>query len=86
MKLFSLVTFLVLSTTVLSQDFTIRGFIYDDEGEPMPFEKVKLMNTDSSTVGGAVTKVNGFYSISKLMPGSYILKVESAGFESQSEK
>lgn len=85
MKLFSFVTFLVLSTTVFSQDFTIRGFIYDEEGEPMPFEKVKLMNTDSSTVGGAVTKVNGFYSIAKLMPGNYILKVESAGYEAQTE-
>jgi hypothetical protein len=86
MKSFSIfIFFCLLSSVSFSQDFTIRGFIYNTEGEPMSFEKVKLLGLDSSVVGGAITKVNGFYSISKLEKGSYILKVESSGFIVQTE-
>ena len=86
MKLFSLFIFVCLLGNVgFSQDFTIRGFIYGEDGEPMPFEKVKLLKEDSSAVTGAVTKVTGFYSISKLNPGNYILKVESSGYVVQTE-
>ena len=44
----------------------------------MPFEKVKLLASDSTTLGGSVTDVNGFFSISKLNKGEYIIKVESS--------
>ncbi len=86
MKFFSLFIFVCLfGFTSFSQDFTIRGFIYGPDGEPMPFEKVKLVGADGATLGGAVTKVTGFYSISKLNPGSYTLKVEPIGYEPLSE-
>lgn len=80
MKLFFIFLFTVLFfQTSFSQDFTIRGFIYNKaDGEPMPFEKVKLLAIDSTTLGGAVTDVNGFFSMSKLDKGEYILKVESS--------
>ncbi len=83
MKLFYLFLFTVFfSQITFSQDFTIRGFIYNKaDGEPMPFEKVKLLSTDSTTLTGAVTDVNGFFSMSKLNKGEYILKVESALFK-----
>jgi hypothetical protein len=80
MKLFYFFLFTVFfSQLSLSQDFTIRGFIYNKaDGEPMPFEKVKLLAPDSTTLGGSVTDVNGFFSMSKLDRGEYIVKVESA--------
>jgi len=74
------------SQSLSSQDFTIRGFLTNQsDGEPMPFEKVKLLNTDSTTAGGAVTDVNGFYQISKLYKGSYLLKVEAYRYISQTK-
>jgi len=80
MKLFFILLFTVFFCQIsFSQDFTIRGFIYSKaNGEPMPFEKVKLLSSDSTTLGGSITDVNGFFSISKLNKGEYILKVESA--------
>jgi opacity protein-like surface antigen len=84
--LLSLFALTLLSQVAYSQDFTIRGFLTNKEdGEPMPFEKVKLLKSDSSNAGGAVTDVNGFYQISKLEKGSYILKVESYTYISQTE-
>ncbi len=66
----------------LSQDYTIRGFIYEKaNGEPMAFEKVKLLSaSDSAIVSGGLTDVNGFFSISKVSKGKYILKVENFSY------
>lgn len=87
MKLFySLIIFLFCSPVLFAQDFNIRGFIYDgDSGEPMAFEKVKLLNPDSSVVTGANTDVNGFFSIAKINTGSYILVIDNYAFVKYTE-
>lgn len=46
----------------------------------MPFEKVRLMKADSTTVGGAVSDENGFYQIAGLNKGEYIIKADSYGY------
>lgn len=84
--LLSLLTLITLSQTAYSQDFTIRGFLTSQSnGEPMPFEKVKLLNADSTSAGGAITDVNGYYQISKLTKGKYLLKVEAYTYISKTE-
>ncbi|HIP31314.1 MAG TPA: TonB-dependent receptor [Crocinitomicaceae bacterium] len=72
--------------TSYSQNFTIRGFVYDkSNGEPMPFEKVRLLSSDSTVLTGAVTDVNGYYSISKINKGGYILKLSNALYNTITE-
>lgn len=69
-----------------SQDYTIRGVISNVEnGEPMPFEKVRLLGLDSTTITGAVTDVDGLFSLPKISQGSYILLVEAYGFEAYTQ-
>lgn len=86
-----LILFLLLNLCfvgVLSaQDYTIRGFIYDNEnGEAMAFEKVRLLKSpDSSFVAGALTDINGFFSIPKINKGKYILKVENAAYDNYTQ-
>lgn len=65
------------------QDHILRGFIYDSEnGEPVPFEKVTLIPTVKSiSITGAITDVNGFFSIPKLAIGTYLLRVEDLNFK-----
>ena len=76
------VSFLILRFLSFSQDNTVRGFIYDkSNGEPVSFEKIKVLKLDSSIIAGAVTDLNGFFSIPKLAKGKYILKVENFKFE-----
>lgn len=72
----------IFTWTAFSQEHTIRGFIYDKgNGEAVAFEKVKLLqSTDSSIVAGALTDVNGFYSIPKVKEGKYIVKVDNPAF------
>lgn len=69
--------------TLLAQDFTIRGVISDNSnGEPMAYQKVRLLSAkDSSTVAGAVTDLDGYFSLPKINIGNYIVKVENLSYE-----
>ena len=78
-KLLYSLLFLFFSQVLFSQDITVRGFIYDkSNGEAMAYEKVKLLSTDSTVIAGAVSDINGFYSIPKLILG--ILTAPQLGF------
>ena len=65
------------------QTGTIRGFVYlKDSGEPVLFTNVILKGT---TIGNA-TDVNGYYSITKIPPGTYTLMITSTlGYDSLQE-
>ncbi len=57
---------------------TVRGFVYIKEtGEPMLFTNVILKGT---TIGNT-TDVNGYYSITKVPPGNYVLMVAALGYD-----
>ena len=74
----SLLLLLLLPVFAFAQKGAIRGFVYDaDNGEPVIFTNVYL---DGTTIG-ASTDVNGYYSITKLEPGTYKLTVSAIGFE-----
>lgn len=56
----------------------VRGFVYDKtSGEPIIFTKVLLQGT----IHGASTDVNGFFSITKIPPGSYTLLSSGIGLD-----
>ncbi len=86
-KLIISLSFIYISLTAFSQDFNIRGFLYDEEnGEPVLFEKVVLLKLDSTTYSGAVTDVNGFFSIVKIQIGEYILSINNGDYEKIEER
>jgi len=77
--LFFIIT--LVGFTTFAQDFSIRGFVYDDSNmEPLGDIKVKLLKVDSSVIAGAYTNNNGGFLIPKLAKGFYILKIETGGF------
>ncbi|MGD0712372.1 MAG: TonB-dependent receptor, partial [Bacteroidales bacterium] len=62
-----------------SQTASIKGFIKEEEtSEPVIFTSVYLKGTQY----GAVTDINGYYVISKVPAGSYMLMVTSIGYDS----
>jgi hypothetical protein len=86
-KIYLLITLVFITFTSFSQDNTVRGFIYDkSNGEPMSFEKIKVLKLDSSIIAGAVTDLNGFFSIPKLEKGFFLLKVDNFKFEVSFQK
>ena len=74
-----LLAFLTLTAIpALAQFAEVRGFVYDKKtGEPIIFTKVFLEGTSN----GNASDVNGFYNLSKINPGSYILSSTGVGFD-----
>jgi hypothetical protein len=83
MKVFLTLITLCFISTAFSQNTIVRGFLYSDEsGEALAFEKVKILNAaDSSVVTGAVTDINGFFSIPKIEQGEYIIAITSYKYD-----
>ncbi len=74
-----LVVFLCLFSSAYAQSTgTIKGFVYDKEtGEPMIYTNVVLLGANV----GVQTDVNGYYSITKVKPGTYTLFTHLIGFD-----
>jgi hypothetical protein len=73
---------LFLSRTAQAQSGNIRGFVYTkDNGEPALFTNVYLKGTTL----GASTDLNGFFSITKITPGTYTLMATYLGYDTASE-
>jgi hypothetical protein len=83
MKLFkitflSLLCFFILTPRAFSQTATLRGFVYVDKtGEPALFSTVYL----EGTTYGQNADVNGYFSVSHLPPGNYVLVVAYLGYD-----
>ena len=73
-----------LTQTAFSQEFAeVRGFVTDkNSSEPVIFTNVYLDGTQY----GISTDINGYFSITKVPPGSYTLKVSSVEFQDYSEE
>jgi hypothetical protein len=69
--------------TASAQTGTVRGFVFNKKnGEPVIFTNVFLKGTTM----GVQTDVNGFYSITKVPAGDYLIAVSAINFDSVSQK
>ncbi|MCF8255033.1 MAG: TonB-dependent receptor [Bacteroidia bacterium] len=70
--------FFLFSFSIVAQTGEIRGFVYDKEtGEPIIFTNVII----KELMLGKSTDANGFYSLSKVKPGTYTLMCFSLGYD-----
>ena len=64
--------------TLFGQKASVKGFVYEKEtGEPSIYTSVYLYKTTF----GATTDINGFFAITQVPPGDYILMVTFLGFD-----
>lgn len=57
---------------------TVKGRVVDESSHILPGASVYIENLKS----GAISDMNGFYTLSNLKPGEYIIKVTYVGYES----
>lgn len=85
MRFLLLIFSITFITGLFAQDFTVRGFIYEEEsGEGAAYVKVLLSKKDApddASPIGATTDLEGFFSIPKLSKGTYTLTVRSMDHE-----
>lgn len=65
--------------SVVAQDATFKGFVYDDSnGEPVSYAIIQLQGTSF----GTLTEKNGSFVISKIPKGNYKVKITFFGYDS----
>jgi hypothetical protein len=64
----------------------INGTVTDQSGAAVPDAKVTVTNVDTNVSQTIVTTSAGTYLVVDLIPGTYIVKVEKAGFKSFVDK
>lgn len=73
-----LLSVVILPLSVISQEATVRGFVYEEEnGEPAMFSNIVLKGTNF----GGSADINGYFLINKVPAGKYILQVTYLGFD-----
>ncbi|MBI3143167.1 MAG: TonB-dependent receptor [Bacteroidetes bacterium] len=78
LRFISLPIFLCVPFLSLGQLAEVRGFVYNDEtGEPLAFTSVFLEGTHQ----GSNTDFNGYYTVNRIPPGSYVLRFTNIGFD-----
>lgn len=71
-------------TLCLAQDAELRGVVSDDEGVPFPDVTVLLFQ-DANVAGVSLTDSIGFYSMSSITPGNYMIQVSIPGYSTQKQ-
>ena len=67
------------SSSIFAQTATLRGFVYTKEnGEAAIYSTCILKGTKY----GAITDLNGYYSVPAIPPGNYTLVITSLGYDS----
>ncbi len=76
---------LFITSAGIAQDYTVRGFVYDEEnGEALAFIKVILKPADyeeGDPVEGTSTNYEGLFQFSKLPAGDYTVEIRSVEHE-----
>lgn len=66
-----------------AQKATLRGFVTDaEDGQAFQGVNVYLETVQGELFGGASTNVDGFYAISRIPPGRYVLHASFIGYQS----
>lgn len=79
-----ILTFIIVCLAIgaSAQKITVSGTVIDETNEPMPSATVVLLQpTDSAQVTGVTTKDDGKFSLPKVKPGAYILRVSFVGYQ-----
>src|SRR5205823_4899202 len=79
---------LCLAIECFSQVFTanVTGLITDPNDAAIPNATIKVKNTATNEERRAASNGSGRYTISQLLPGSYDLTAEAAGFRSSVQR
>ena len=82
MKRHLLLMLMPLIAVVAMAQRNVTGIVVEDEtGDPLPQTTVKLLKTDSTLVKGALTNMEGKFTLKAPSDGKYIVQVTCVGFK-----
>lgn len=84
-RLFICGLFVLIPLTTVSAQFkaSLQGTVTDSTGGLVPDASVTVTNKETNAKQATTTTGEGFYRVSGLAPGTYVLEVEKTGFKKQ---
>ncbi len=77
----------VIACASFAQSFSLSGEVFADDGSPMVYSSVVLMNPADSTLEAfGITNKAGEYNIQNIKKGNYLLQVSFLGYETYSNQ
>jgi len=75
----------LFSQVTKAQQFTLKGILIDQQNkQPLEYASTALLKkSDSTVVGGALSRPNGSFEISKIKAGQYLLKIAYIGYKNR---
>jgi len=76
----------VLNAVAVQQKSTVDGFVFDDDGQPLPGATIVLKDDSDKVVAATTSDLEGYYSIEMPAGGvskSFVIEFASLGFASQ---
>lgn len=63
--------------------YNITGYVVDPEGEMLPQASIRLIKAakDSTYIGGVTTNLDGFFSLTNVKNGKYVVEISYIGYE-----
>lgn len=83
MALFALTLLFAGAATAQEVRATVNGHVGDPNGAPVPNATVTVLNTATGEKSTASTSGDGNYTVPFLLPGTYTITAEAAGFKTQ---
>ncbi len=82
MKVLLAAIFLSIAWAGFAQSYSLSGNVFADDGSPMIYSSVVLLNPADSTMQAfGITNKEGFFEIKNIKKGDYLLQVAFLGFE-----
>lgn len=74
---------LSLPVLAIPPDGKVVGQIKDSTGDPIPGATIELKPSLAGSIFSVVTDVSGVFSVEKLLPGRYLVKISQPGFSTR---
>jgi len=65
---------------------TVSGFVYDNDGNPLPGASITAKNLDAGYEYHAISQSDGRFIISRIQPGLYEMKADMEGFVTETKQ
>lgn len=78
---FQIFMFLFLSSFSVFAQHTLQGTVKDEKGQALMFANVQLLTAAGDFIKGEVADVNGYFNMTNLASGSYVLGISAIGYQ-----
>ena len=75
-----------IPTTAQETTGSIQGYIVDQNGEPIEFANVKMIDQATNATSGSISQIKGFYNVPNLTPSIYDIEVSYIGYATTFKK